>query len=134
MEYVGEVSGAERDGLLRGAKALLNPIRWPEPFGLVMIEALACGTPVIAFRRGSVPEIISDGQTGFLVDSVEAAAQAVGRIAEIDRHVCRETFERRFSARRMAQDYVEVYRRLASRESTDVQNFLLPGVVDRIGA
>ena len=87
-------------------------IDWPEPFGLVMIEALACGTPVIAWRNGSVPEVIADGTTGFVVDSLEEAVEAVGRVAWLDRATCRRTFEERFDASRMTRDYVEIYRRL----------------------
>src|SRR5207244_1506743 len=91
------------------ARALLFPIDWPEPFGLVLIEAMACGTPVIAFRRGSVPEVIEDGVTGFVVDDVDAAVTAVERIPTLNRRRCREVFEERFSARRMAEDYVAIY-------------------------
>jgi glycosyltransferase involved in cell wall biosynthesis len=90
----------------------LFPIDWPEPFGLVMIEALACGTPVIAWRNGSVPEVIEDGVTGFVVDSVEEAVQAAGRISSLSRQACRQAFEERFDAARMARDYLEVYWRL----------------------
>src|SRR5690606_17256784 len=89
---------------------------WPEPFGLVMIEAMACGTPVIAFRGGSVPEVIDDGVTGFIVESIEEAVEAVGRVDALDRRVCRATFERRFSVRRMAEDYVRLYEQLLLEE------------------
>jgi len=112
VEFIGEVGGQEKDEFLGNAYALLFPIDCPEPFGLVMIEALACGTPVIAWRNGSVPEVIEDGVTGFVVDSVEEAEQAVGRVASLSRHTCRSMFEERFDAARMAHDYVEVYRRL----------------------
>jgi glycosyltransferase involved in cell wall biosynthesis len=112
VEFIGEVGGKDKDEFLGNAHALLFPIDWPEPFGLVMIEALACGTPVIAFRKGSVPEVIDDGVTGFVVDSVEEAAEAVGRVAWLDRRTCRKMFEERFDASRMARDYLEVYRRL----------------------
>ena len=94
--------------------ALLFPIDWPEPFGLVMIEAMACGTPVIAFPCGSVPEVIDHGVTGFVVTSMQEAAAAVEQAAALDRAAVRATFERRFSARRMAEDYIEVYMRLGS--------------------
>ncbi len=114
VEYVGEVGQVQKNELLGGAAALLFPIDWPEPFGLVMIEAMACGTPVIAFARGSVPEIIEDGVTGFLVHGVEDAVLAVERIGRISRRTCRETFERRFSSSRMAHDYLRVYQRLAA--------------------
>jgi glycosyltransferase involved in cell wall biosynthesis len=109
VEYIGEIGDDEKTAFLGGARALLFPIDWPEPFGLVMIEALACGTPVVAFRGGSVDEIIDDGITGFVVDSLEEAIAAARRIDTIDRGACRRTFERRFSARRMAADYVTVF-------------------------
>lgn len=112
VEFVGEVGGREKHQLLGNAYAMLFPIDWPEPFGLVMIEALACGTPVIAWRRGSVPEVIDDGVTGFVVDSVEQAVQAVGQVAGLSRRVCRQVFEERFDAARMTWDYLQVYRRL----------------------
>src|SRR5207253_4441548 len=98
VEFVGEVGGRAKDEFLGNARALLFPIDWPEPFGLVMIEALACGTPVVAFRHGSTPEVISDGKTGFLVNSLEEAATAVNRIGDINRKACRTEFEERFSA------------------------------------
>jgi glycosyltransferase involved in cell wall biosynthesis len=115
IEFVGEIGGPAKDEFLGGAAALLFPIDWEEPFGLVMIEAMACGTPVVAWRRGSVPEVVDDGVTGFVVDDVEAAVRAVGRIGTLDREACRRTFERRFDARRMARDYVEVYTRVIER-------------------
>src|SRR5205085_6479965 len=109
-EFVGEVDDVGKQSLLGNAAALLFPIDWPEPFGLVMIEAMACATPVIAWRRGSVPEIIDEGVTGFVVDSEAEAVAAIGRLGELDRKKIRATFERRFSARRMAEDYLEIYR------------------------
>jgi glycosyltransferase involved in cell wall biosynthesis len=112
VEFIGEVGGERKNEFLRGACALLFPIDWAEPFGLVMIEALACGTPVIAWRNGSVPEIIEHGVTGFVVESVTEATACVGRISEISRAECRRAFEERFDSRRMALDYVSVYRRL----------------------
>jgi glycosyltransferase involved in cell wall biosynthesis len=111
VEFVGEVGGREKDEFLGTAYAMLFPIDWPEPFGLVMIEALACGTPVIAWRRGSVPEVITDGVTGYVVDSVEQAVQAVGLVAGLSRNACRKVFEERFDAVRMVNDYLDVYRR-----------------------
>src|SRR4029453_15061166 len=117
VDFIGEISEAEKNNFLGQAKALLFPIDWPEPFGLVMIEAMACGLPVIAFPGGSVGEIIDDGVTGFIVHSIEDAVAAVRRIDTIDRRVCRETFERRFAARRMASNYVDVYRKLAATRS-----------------
>src|SRR5207302_512840 len=106
VEFIGEVGGKEKDEFLGNAHALLFPIGWPEPFGLVMIEAMACGTPVIAFRNGSVPEVMDDGVTGFVVDTVEEAVKAVERVGEISRAGCRQVFEERFSVSRMARDYV----------------------------
>ena len=115
VHVLGELGGTEKEKFLGNARALLFPIDWEEPFGLVMIEALACATPVIAWRRGSVPEVIDDGVTGFIVDSVDAAVQAVGRLDEIDRLGCRQVFETRFDAKRMAGDYVKVYERVVGR-------------------
>ncbi len=115
VEFVGEISDAEKSEFLGNARALLFPIAWPEPFGLVMIEAMACGTPVIAYPLGSVPEIVEDGVNGFVVEGVDQAVTAVGRLDEIDRRGCRAVFEARFSARRMAEDYLAVYRRLLGR-------------------
>jgi len=112
IDFIGEVGRPDAGKLLGGAAALLFPIDWPEPFGLVMIEALACGTPVIAFREGSVPEVITDGVTGFIVEDVEQAADAAGRIGQIDRARCRQEFETRFTDRRMAQDYLKIYKHL----------------------
>jgi glycosyltransferase involved in cell wall biosynthesis len=112
VEFLGEIGGKAKDELLGNAHALLFPIDWPEPFGLVMIEALACGTPVIANRRGSVPEVMEDGVTGFVVEDLDQAVQAVGRIPTLDRRACRRVFEQRFSAERMAADYLTIYRRL----------------------
>src|SRR5262249_34859233 len=111
--FIGEVGGSAKDEFLGNARALLFPINWSEPFGLVMIEALACGTPVIAFRKGSVPEVVQEGVTGFVVDSVEEAVRAAGRVHELSRATCRRAFEERFVTERMVQGYLEVYRRLA---------------------
>jgi glycosyltransferase involved in cell wall biosynthesis len=111
-ELVGEINDAAKSSFLSGAKALLMPIDWPEPFGLVMIEAMACGTPVIAYNHGSVPEIIEDGVTGFIVEDEVEAVAALQRIDTLDRKVIRARFEARFAARRMAEDYVEVYESL----------------------
>jgi glycosyltransferase involved in cell wall biosynthesis len=112
VEFIGEINDAQKPAFLSGARALLFPIDWPEPFGLVMIEAMACGCPVIAFRRGSVPEVMDDGVTGFIVDNVEEAVAATRRLHEIDRATVRRVFERRWTARRMAEDYLAVYERL----------------------
>jgi glycosyltransferase involved in cell wall biosynthesis len=116
IEFIGEIGEREKQEFLGNAYALLFPIDWPEPFGLVMIEAMACGTPVVAFPRGSVPEVIDEGVTGFIVQSIEEAVVALERIQHFDRGRCREVFERRFSATRMANDYVKIYEKvLASR-------------------
>ena len=113
VEFVGEIDDAQKPAFLSGAKALLFPIDWPEPFGLVMIEAMACGCPVIAFRRGSVPEVVEEGLTGFVVDDVESAVAAVRRLDAIDRAAVRTRFETRWTAWRMAEEYVALYQRLA---------------------
>ena len=113
IQLVGEVDDRRKQDFLENAAALLFPIDWPEPFGLVMIEAMACGTPVIAFRAGSVPEVIEDGVTGFIVKSEEEAVRAVGLVEKLKRRKIRQIFQRRFTARRMANDYVDIYRQLA---------------------
>lgn len=109
VEYLGEVHPDERNRLLRDARALVNPIRWPEPFGLVMAESLACGTPVVGYPSGAAPEIIDDGVTGFLVRDVDEAVAALGRLDELDRGDCRAAVEQRFSAKRMVNDYLALY-------------------------
>jgi glycosyltransferase involved in cell wall biosynthesis len=114
---VGELNDSAKGDLLRGASALVFPIDWPEPFGLVMIEAMACGTPVVAYRRGSVPEVVDEGVTGFVVDDEAGAIAAVKRIGELDRRIVRATFEKRFSARRMAEDYLRHYESLLQDET-----------------
>lgn len=117
VEFIGEINDAQKPAFLSGAKALLFAIDWPEPFGLVMIEAMACGCPVIAFRRGSVPEVMDDGVTGFIVNSVEDAIAACGRLGELNRETVRAQFDKRFTSHRMAKDYVAVYEKLiASRK------------------
>jgi glycosyltransferase involved in cell wall biosynthesis len=112
VEFIGEVGGTAKDELIGNAYALLFPIDWPEPFGLVMIEALACGTPVIAWNNGSVPEVIVHGETGFVVDTVNEAVIAVPQVARLSRRACRRAFERRFDSTTMARNYVDVYSRL----------------------
>ena len=112
VEVVGEIGDREKDEFLGNAYALLVPIDWPEPFGLVMIEAMACGTPVIAYRGGAVPEIMEEGHTGFIVEELEDAVEAARRIPKLSRTRCREVFEQRFTASRMANDYVRAYERL----------------------
>lgn len=109
VEFIGEIDEHDKARFLGDAAALLFPVDWPEPFGLVMIEAMACGTPIIAFGRGSVPEVLEDGMSGFIVDTVEQAAAAVGRIASLHRAKVRAEFERRFTVDRMAREYAEIY-------------------------
>ena len=113
IEWQGEISDKDKDEFLGNAYALLFPIDWPEPFGLVMIESMACGTPVIAYDCGSVPEVMENGVTGFIVSEIEQAVEAVGRVRDLSRARCREVFEKRFTASRMASDYVNLYTRLA---------------------
>jgi glycosyltransferase involved in cell wall biosynthesis len=114
IDYCGEINEGQKGAFLGGAMALLFPIDWPEPFGLVMIEALACGTPVVAIRGGSVPEVLDEGVTGFICKDLEEAIEATRRIPTLDRRVCRRVFEERFTATRMAEEYIQLYRRLAA--------------------
>ncbi len=114
VEYLGELGESEKRDFLGNALALLFPIDWPEPFGLVMIEAMACGTPTIAYARGSVPEILTDGLTGFIVNDLKAAVQSVNRIRTIDRKRCRRAFEERFTASRMAHEYLSLFSQVAN--------------------
>ncbi|PYI44315.1 MAG: glycosyl transferase [Verrucomicrobia bacterium] len=114
VEFVGEIGEGEKEEFLSNAYALLFPIDWPEPFGLVIIEAMACGTPVIAYRGGAVPEVMEEGHTGFIVEGLEDAVDAVRRVPELSRKRCREVFDHRFTAARMAHDYVQVYERLTN--------------------
>ena len=116
VEMIGEIGEREKPAFLSGAVGLLMPIEWPEPFGLVMIEAMSCGTPVIAFNRGSVPEVVEDGLTGFIVEDEAAAIAAVRRLDRLDRAAVRARFEQRFTARRMAEDYLATYISLAADE------------------
>jgi glycosyltransferase involved in cell wall biosynthesis len=109
VEFLGEVGGADKDDFLGGAKALIFPVEWPEPFGLVMIEALACGTPIIAWNRGAVPEVIDHGTNGFMVDSVDEAIDCLTLLDTIDRRMCRLSFEQRFRSEQMAERYVSLY-------------------------
>ena len=112
IEFIGEISDEEKDNFVGNALALVCPYDWPEPFGLVLIEALACGTPVLAYRRGAIPEIIDNGVTGFVSENLSEMAEAVGRLGEIDRRRCRDAFEERFTADRMARNYVALYKRI----------------------
>jgi glycosyltransferase involved in cell wall biosynthesis len=114
IEFIGEIERDEKEKFLGEAHALLFPIDWSEPFGLVMIEAMACGTPVIAYRDGSVPEVIDPGLTGFVVESIEESLDALDKIQHLDRNRCRQVFEQRFSTARMADDYLRIYERLLS--------------------
>jgi len=118
VEWVGEITDQQKNEFLGNAFALLFPIDWPEPFGLVMIEAMACGTPVIAYDRGSVPEVMENGVTGFIVGEEDEASEAVGRVRNLSRTRCREVFEKRFTAGRMANDYINLYQRMLQRDAT----------------
>lgn len=115
VDFIGEIGDHEKSDFLGGAEAVLFPIAWPEPFGLVMIEAMACGTPVVAYRCGSTPEVIEDGATGFLVDDIDQAVDAVSRAALLDRAAIRARFELRFSATAMARRYLDVYRDILAK-------------------
>jgi glycosyltransferase involved in cell wall biosynthesis len=115
IRLIGEVNDETKERFLAGAAALLFPIDWPEPFGLVMIEAMACGTPVIAFKSGSVPEVIDDGVTGFIVEGPDQATAAIRRVAEFDRRTVRARFEQRFTAKRMAEEYLQNYESIVRR-------------------
>jgi glycosyltransferase involved in cell wall biosynthesis len=130
VEFIGEITEREKAAFLGNASALLFPIDWPEPFGLVLIEAMACGTPIIAFRNGSVPELVTE-DAGFVVSSVDEGVDAASRIGEIDRRAVRACFESRFSAERMTRDYVSVYERLiatsAGRDNACRDEFDLAG-------
>lgn len=127
VEFIGEIAESDKAAFLGRATALLFPIDWPEPFGLVMIEAMACGTPVIAYRRGSVPEVIEESVSGFLVDTIEEAVAAVGRIQNLNRVKVRAEFERRFTAQRMARDYVGMYQQLLAAHNRSAKAVTLNG-------
>jgi glycosyltransferase involved in cell wall biosynthesis len=130
VEFLGEIGERDKQALLGGALATLFPIDWPEPFGMVMAESLACGTPVIAWRCGSVPEVLDDGVTGFICDDIDQAVRAVERVHELSRETCRRVFEQRFTARRMIHDYVTIYRRILEqhheRRAPDSRGLLHP--------
>ena len=121
IEWLEEISEQQKNEFLGNAYALLFPIDWPEPFGLVMIEAMACGTPIIAYDRGSVPEVMENGVTGFIVNEFEQAVEAVGRVRDLSRARCREVFQKRFTASRMASDYVKAFMRLADSRMRRVE-------------
>ncbi len=129
VEYVGEINDRQKGAFLGNARALLFPIDWPEPFGLVMIEAMACGTPVVAFRAASVPEIIEDGVSGFIVDNIEQAVAAVSRVGALDRTVVRACFDERFTVERMARDYLEIYRSLPGVRAGPLRSTMLEAPV-----
>jgi glycosyltransferase involved in cell wall biosynthesis len=138
VEFIGEINELQKASFLGGARALLFPIDWPEPFGLVMIEAMACGTPVLAFRCGSVPEVLDEGVTGFVVDSVHQALKVMGPLLALDRRRVRRRFEERFTAARMTSDYLRLYEmQLGTRERKPLprpvvpKSILLPAPVQR---
>jgi glycosyltransferase involved in cell wall biosynthesis len=120
VEFIGEIGNSEKENFLGNAAALLFPIQWPEPFGLVMIEAMACGTPVIAYPFGSVAEVIPDGVCGFLVHNIDEAVEAVAKVDELDRRECRRHFELNFTDQRMACNYLDIYKQLIGRASSSV--------------
>jgi glycosyltransferase involved in cell wall biosynthesis len=123
VECIGEINDEGKQEFLGNARALLFPIDWPEPFGLVLIEAMACGTPVIAFGRGSVPELIEEGITGFVVDDVDQAVAALPKLQRFDRNRCRRVFEQRFSATRMTEDYLQIYRRIIEDQHPSLADY-----------
>jgi glycosyltransferase involved in cell wall biosynthesis len=134
IDFIGEIGDGEKEAFLGGAAALLMPIGWPEPFGLVVIEAMACGTPVIAYPFGSMPELIEPGVNGALVESVEEAVAAVEALATLDRRLCRRSFEERFTAARMARNYVGVYEELAEEAPSPQRRAPSPARVIRLPA
>jgi len=132
VEFIGEIDEWQKADFLGNAAALLFPIRWPEPFGLVMVEAMACGTPVVAFRCGSVPEVIEEGVTGFVVDSFDDALRATEQIRTVNRRGVRMSFERRFTARRMAEDYVRIYEALIETHASSAGAGRLASTLPRL--
>ena len=129
IEYIGEINERQKSAFLGNARALLFPIDWPEPFGLVMIEAMACGTPVLAFRNGSVPEVIDEGLSGYFVDTEEEAIAVLRQTVALDRRSVRRRFEERFSARRMAADYVAVYEKILEQRIVPGRRWAARGTV-----
>jgi len=119
IEFVGEISDQQKSAFLGGAEALLFPIEWPEPFGLVSIEAMACGTPVVAYRHGAAPEVIDDGVTGYVIDGEDEAVEAVQAARRLDRRTVRRGFDRRFSATAMARGYLDLYAERLSRRPAE---------------
>jgi glycosyltransferase involved in cell wall biosynthesis len=127
VDFIGEISDGEKSKFLSGAIALIVPIDWPEPFGLVMIEAMACGTPVIAYNRGAAPEIVEDGVTGFVVEDETSAIAAVKNISMLSRAMIRQRFEQKFTSTRMAQDYLRAYESVCAQSSTKPKPRLVAG-------
>jgi glycosyltransferase involved in cell wall biosynthesis len=134
VEFIGEIDEQRKGRFLGEARALLFPIDWPEPFGLVMIEAMACGTPVLAFRQGSVPELVEDGITGHIVGSFDEALCKIGSVLSLDRGRVRRRFEQRFTARRMAEDYTKIYEKLVGPALRQGVNHAQPTVVANAGS
>jgi glycosyltransferase involved in cell wall biosynthesis len=126
IEYVGEITDAEKCDFLGDAAAVLCPYDWPEPFGLVLIESLACGTPVLAYRRGSIPEIIDEGVTGFVCENLEEMVGAIDRISLITRQNCRLAFEERFTVHRMVKEYLALYERICAEAAAGVHALAVP--------
>jgi len=131
IDFIGEVFEHEKNELIGNAKAVLFPIDWPEPFGIVMIEAMACGTPIVAFNHGSVGEIIDDKVTGYICSNLEQAIKAVEGLEQIDRKQCRDTFERRFTAKRMASDYLELYKQVVGMKDENASQFSFTAISGR---
>jgi glycosyltransferase involved in cell wall biosynthesis len=130
VDFIGEVGEKEKEELLGNALGLLYPIDWPEPFGLAMIESMACGTPVVAYNCGSVPEVVDEGLTGFVVNSHREAVAAVKKLPQLDRKICRSVFEKRFSAGRMVDDYLAIYESMIN----EVRNKKMKPVKSRLSA
>lgn len=125
IEFVGEIGDSQKNEFLGNAQCLLFPIDWPEPFGMVMIEAMACGTPVIAFKNGSVPEVIDEEYTGYIVSDIEGAVTAVNNLHKLSREKCRRLFVERFSAKRMAEDYVETYLKIIDSNKAQGKTYMV---------
>lgn len=130
IEYVGEITDAEKNDFIGDALALVCPYDWPEPFGIVLIEALACGTPVLAYRRGSIPEVLEDGRTGIICDNLQHMIESLEQVAKIDRAHCRESFDRRFTVERMVQDYLKLYEQQVEGRSL-LSNGVLPAAMEQ---
>ena len=115
VEFLGEVDDVQKQELIGNAMALIHPVEFPEPFGIVMIEAMACGTPIVGFRTGSIPEVVDEGVTGFVVDDIDSAVKALAKVKQLNRKEIRRVFEKRFTSARMANDYLAIYDRLISK-------------------